>query len=267
MPHSNHIADNYNSPVLRVYPFSADRLVAIAKLSPGMRVLDIATGTGAVAFAAAQMILPAGRVQAIEHNESLLEQAEKIKHKLASDNTDLHLMDAQQMEFRDQYFDVILSGFGLNYIGHAGKVIEQCFRVAKPGASANFSVFGVDAFSPLLEKLANILVEEKTDGSEFFNAISKFENIETYKKLFEDCHWQVTKIDTIQMGYHLASGEECWELLWLAGLAILQENNNEAVIQKLKNSFIAEVSQLVTDEGLWISIPVNYLSACKPKIQ
>lgn len=267
MSHFDRIADNYSSPVLRFFPFSADRLIAMANLAPGMRVLDVATGTGAVAFAAARMIAPAGRVQAIDSSEPMLVQAEKIKKKLTSTNTDLHLMNAQQMEFRNQYFDVILSGFGLNYFVHAGQVIEQCFRVAKPGATAYFSVFDVAAFSPLLEKLSSMLVEEKIDSSEFFNTVTKYENTETYKKLFTGYHWQVTKIESIQMGYHLANGDECWELLWLAGLANILADFNEALVLNIKNRFISEISKLITDEGLWISIPVNYLSASKPKNQ
>ncbi len=138
MSHFDRIADEYNSPVLRIFPFSADRLVTMADLKSGIRVLDMATGTGAVAFAAAQMIKPGGRVQAIDISEPMILQAEKSKLKLASDNTDIHLEDAREMAFRSQYFDVILSGSGLNYIKDAGQAIEQCSRVIKPGAAGFF---------------------------------------------------------------------------------------------------------------------------------
>jgi len=268
MTHFDRIAAKYNSPVLRIFPFSADRQVAMADLKPGLRVLDVATGTGAVAFAAAQLIKPGGRVQAIDISEPMIAQAEKNKQKLASDNTDLHLIDAREMEFRGQYFDVILSGFGLNYIKDAGQAIKQCFRVSKPGATGYFSVFGADVFNPLIKKLAAIVSEANIDINEFLHNIEKYGESEKLKADFTKYGWHITEIKTAQMGYHLVNGQECWELLCLIGLEAILAGLDDDTTRNLKKSFLTgiteEISSSSPDEGIWVSMPVHYIAVSKP---
>ena len=268
MSHFDRIADKYNSPVLRIFPFSADRLVTMADLKPGLRVLDVATGTGAVAFAAAQLIKPGGRVQAIDTSEPMITQAEKNKQKLASDNTDIHLEDAREMAFRSEYFDVVLSGFGLNYIKDTGQAIEQCYRVSKPGTAGYFSVFGVDAFNPLIEKISGICSKAGIDTSDFIHNIEKYAEPDRLKTDFTKHHWQVTGLKTVQMGYHLANGQECWELLWLIGLEAILVSLDDDTTQNLKEKFITgiteEISGLSSDDGIWVSIPVNYIAVSRP---
>ena len=69
------VATGYDHPALRLFPFCADRLVDAIRPRPGQKILDIGTGTGAVATALAQSVLPSGRVQAIDLAENMIEQA------------------------------------------------------------------------------------------------------------------------------------------------------------------------------------------------
>ena len=73
----NLIAAGYDREALRFFPYAADRLIARLKPAHGIKILDIATGTGVVALAAAQAVGAAGRVVGIDLAEGMLEQAEK----------------------------------------------------------------------------------------------------------------------------------------------------------------------------------------------
>ncbi|MCR4347941.1 MAG: hypothetical protein NUV55_12180 [Sulfuricaulis sp.] len=51
----NLVAAGYDRPELRFFPFCADRLIARLSPLPGTKLLDVATGTGVVALAAAHL--------------------------------------------------------------------------------------------------------------------------------------------------------------------------------------------------------------------
>ena len=85
------LAPVYDSPATRFFPFTADRLVSYVKPRPGTRVLDVATGTGAVAIPFAQAVRPGGgRVTAVDLSSGMLDRAEDNIRKMALDNVDLH---------------------------------------------------------------------------------------------------------------------------------------------------------------------------------
>jgi ubiquinone/menaquinone biosynthesis C-methylase UbiE len=69
----NAMAETYDA--LRFVQVCARRLVELAALPPGAQVLDIATGTGWAAIAAAQHVGPTGRVLGVDLAPELLERA------------------------------------------------------------------------------------------------------------------------------------------------------------------------------------------------
>jgi ubiquinone/menaquinone biosynthesis C-methylase UbiE len=83
-------------------------LVRAARLAPGMRVLDIATGTGLVAEAAAAAVVPTGSVVAADIAPAMLEQARDRLGALP--NVSLAVEDGQALSFPDGSFDAVVSG-------------------------------------------------------------------------------------------------------------------------------------------------------------
>src|SRR5262245_63500718 len=69
----NAMAATYDT--LRHAQVCAHRLVDLMALAPGAQVLDIATGTGWAAVAAAQRVGPTGTVVGIDISPEMLEQA------------------------------------------------------------------------------------------------------------------------------------------------------------------------------------------------
>jgi len=94
------VADVYDNPSQRFFSFCADRLIHKIQPYQGHKLVDIATGTGAVAIPAAQAVGPSGRIHAIDLSANMLEQAEKNIKKMPLANIDLHEINAQVLEFR-----------------------------------------------------------------------------------------------------------------------------------------------------------------------
>ncbi|GIH72565.1 class I SAM-dependent methyltransferase [Sphaerimonospora thailandensis] len=117
----------------------AERLVALADLTPGMRVLDAATGTGLAALAAARAVGPSGRVVGVDISAGMLREAGRLLAASGLANVSYVKADATALdEFDDESFDAVLCCAGMLYLS-AGAALAAWHRVLKPGGLLGFS--------------------------------------------------------------------------------------------------------------------------------
>ena len=101
---------------------------------PGWKALDMAGGTGDIAF----RILEAGgekaNVTVADINASMLavgrERAEKLGH---AANTDFIEANAEALPFNDNTFDAYTISFGIRNVPHIDRALQEAFRVLKTG--------------------------------------------------------------------------------------------------------------------------------------
>jgi SAM-dependent methyltransferase len=117
-------------------------LLACAVLKPGERVLDVACGTGQVAFAAAEAVGPSGRVLGIDLSRQMVDGAGRGAEALGLANVDLARMDAENLALPDAHFDVALCALGLMYMPEPARAVHEMRRVLRPGGRAVFAVWG-----------------------------------------------------------------------------------------------------------------------------
>lgn len=103
-----------------------------AQVRPGMRVLDVAGGTGDLARAIARRVAPGGQVVLTDINDAMLEEGRDrlIDQGLAIDAV---RCDAEQLPFADRSFDRVVVSFGLRNMTHKDRALEQMRRVLRPG--------------------------------------------------------------------------------------------------------------------------------------
>lgn len=106
--------------------------VARANVRPGMRVLDIAGGTGDLARAFAKRAGPTGEVWLTDINTSMLRVGRDrlIDHGLL---VPVAVCDAEKLPFPDQYFDLVTVAFGLRNMTRKDRALAEMRRVLKPG--------------------------------------------------------------------------------------------------------------------------------------
>ena len=106
--------------------------VAVARLKPGHKVLDIASGTGDLARAFAKQVGPSGCVIHTDINEAMLSRG---RDRLADEGLLLPaaLCDAEKLPFESEAFDVVSVAFGLRNMTHKEDALAEMNRVLRPG--------------------------------------------------------------------------------------------------------------------------------------
>lgn len=115
-------------------------------LTPGMKVLDLACGTGEITLLAAEQVAPDGFITGVDISEKMLEvgrrriEASPYRHLI-----EMKRGSAMALEFPDQTFDAVTMGFALRGVKDVPQVLREALRVLKPGGR----FINIDAAMPL----------------------------------------------------------------------------------------------------------------------
>lgn len=118
------------------------RLLALAALQRGERVLDVACGTGLVSFRAAASVGPEGAVVGTDISEHMVDRARAMAAQPHFRHTTFARMDAEDIRLSDGTFDVALCALGLMYVPHPVRALQEMSRVLKTGGRAVAVVWG-----------------------------------------------------------------------------------------------------------------------------
>ena len=119
-----------------------DALVEYAQPTLGMKVLDLASGTGEPAISLASRVGPDGHVTALDLSADLLEIAAERARIRGLTNFKTQQADAQSLPFPDETFDLATSRFGVMFFPDPLMALRDLRRVLRPGARACFLVWG-----------------------------------------------------------------------------------------------------------------------------
>jgi ubiquinone/menaquinone biosynthesis C-methylase UbiE len=128
---------------------ATELVVRGAGLAPGMKVLDLASGTGEPALSVARAVGPQGRVVATDLVPQMLEAARQNAAAQGLDNLEFRTADAESLPFSDGEFDRVTCRFGIMFFPDIPKAMAEVRRVLKPGGRVCFAVFGSLEENPL----------------------------------------------------------------------------------------------------------------------
>ena len=122
---------NYPSMVETFLLPLGPRLVEACGIGPGMRVLDVAAGTGNASIPAAQQ---GASVTASDLTPELLEAG---RRRAEAEGLELEWVeaDAENLPFDDEAFDVVMSSIGAMFAPHHQDVADELVRVCRPGGT------------------------------------------------------------------------------------------------------------------------------------
>ena len=131
-------AAGYDGVFAQVTTHFAPFLLRAAHITPGMRVLDIATGTGLAAEAALSVVGSAGHVTAADLSTAM---AEKARARLGqARNASVVVEDGQALSFFNGSFVAVVCSLGLMFFPDPQRGLTEFHSVLRAGGRAAVSV-------------------------------------------------------------------------------------------------------------------------------
>lgn len=161
------------------------------EILPGQAVLDVACGTGALAF---QLARKSKKVVGIDLSEPMIDAAKKEKQKQRLTNADFKVADATRLSaFKDGEFDVVTLSMALHQFNpelHA-PILDEIKRVGKKLIIVDYAV-------PLPRNVAGISARiiEFLAGKEHYQNFRRYYRLGGLKSILSD---KATEIESLQI--------------------------------------------------------------------
>jgi SAM-dependent methyltransferase len=239
----------------RAQKFS-DKIIQLAEIQPGDKVLDIATGMGEPAVTAAKIVMPNGKVVATDISPKMREFARTRASPLGLNGImEFRESDGEKIDLPDSTakFDAILSRWGLMFFPnlHAASVrIRQMLvnhgRLSAAVWSAQSKVPWLDLAFATVRKQINAPAPPPGTPGPFALA-----DIETLKQSFSQAGFKDIKINTFQITFEFDSPESYTKLHQQTATRIhaMLANQTEEVKTQAWNSITEAVWQYADSHG------------------
>jgi ubiquinone/menaquinone biosynthesis C-methylase UbiE len=131
----------YHAVAARIHS-AAEHLVDTADLRAGWRVLDVATGSGNAALAAARL---GCEVVGVDYVPALLERG---RERALAEGLDVEFVegDAEALPFADASFDAVISIYGAMFAPDQERTAAEIARVSRPGGTIALASWTPDSF-------------------------------------------------------------------------------------------------------------------------
>ena len=252
------------------------RLVEIAQIPRGSKVLDVATGRGALLFPAAESIGSQGKVIGIDLSEIMVQETNKEIGRLKiSKNVEVQQMDAEHLKFTDEVFDYVLCGLAIFFFPQLYQAMAEFRRVLKPGGFICVSTFDKlfnDEWIWLYEIVSAYLPSESgaaEDTDPDSEPQTVFNTPEGLRAIMDTAGLENIQIFTETAEFIYATEEEFWSTLWSHGfrgtLERIEKERGPDGLQRFKVEVFNRINSIKKTDGLHQLIPVHISLATKPK--
>jgi ubiquinone/menaquinone biosynthesis C-methylase UbiE len=259
----------YDQEAVRFFPLCASRLVELIGLQPGQRVLDVATGTGVAAIAAAIRVGPAGHVVGVDIAADMLGQARKKVEAAQLTTIEFHEEDTEHLSYAEKSFDAVICSFGIFFLPEMLAGPREWKRVVREAGTVAFSAFGETTFQPLSD-----LFEARIRAYGVTFPVPKrpfswqrLTSLDQCCMLLQQAGLERVEGRVEQLGYYLCSSQEWWEIIWNTGFRGPVSQLSPERLEQFKMEHLAEVEQLVTDQGIWLDIAAFFVWGYKPQVE
>ncbi len=255
----NTVAEGYDGSSLRFFSRSAANMSALLGLRGDEEVLDVACGTGNATLAIAPL-LRTGTITAVDFSSGMLAQAKKKADEKGLTNIQFLERDMQDLGFQSR-FDVAVCAFGIFFVLDMERQLAHIASTVKPGGRVMTTNFEESYFNPMREMFMTRLSSYGIQNQP--QAWKRIAHEEGCRHLFESAGLSDIHVEKRDVGYHLDSADQWWDIVWSAGFRRLVAQLSPSDQEKFKREHLQEIEGLKTAEGIKLDVGVFYTTGTK----
>jgi len=157
-------------------------------------IIDIATGTGDIAF---DLIQENNKVVGIDNAEQMLEIANQKK---TSDNISFQLEDAENMSFENDSFSAATVSFGVRNFEDLSIGLTEIKRILAPGGKLVILETAVPSSKIIIPLLGRIIAKNQTAYKYLSNSAQHFPHGKEFQSILEKVGFTNTEIRYLSLG-------------------------------------------------------------------
>jgi ubiquinone/menaquinone biosynthesis C-methylase UbiE len=221
-------------------------LLALARLAPGERVLDIACGTGLVTFAAAEAVGSGGAVVGTDLSDAMVAEARTRARERGLDIR-FERMDAENLALPDSSFDVALCALGLMYVPVPERALAEMTRVVAPGGRVVAAVWGRRSHCGWAEVFPIVDARVQSDVCPLFFALGTGDRL---ADVFRGAGLTEVVTERIEARLDWGSSDEACGAVFAGGpVAMAYSRFDESTRQGVHADYLASIEPFRTTNG------------------
>lgn len=189
---------------------------------PGMSLLDVAGGTGDIAFRFLNRLKGEGRATVLDMTEHmLLEGQRRAEASTFADRMDWVVGDAMALPFPANSFDAYTISFGIRNVTRIEDALAEAFRVLRPGGRLIVLEFSrvpeptlrwaYDRYSfNIIPPMGQVLTGDRASYQYLVESIRRFPDQETFAGMISAAGFEQVKYRNLSMG--IAALHSAWKL-------------------------------------------------------
>jgi ubiquinone/menaquinone biosynthesis C-methylase UbiE len=255
------LAATYHAFFAPVTAMAIAPLLAAVSLRPGTHLLDVATGPGALAAAAANR---GAQAVGVDLSPRMIELARRLHPGI-----DFREAEVEHLPFADCTFDAVVCGFGLGHFPRPEAAVAECVRAVKPGGRIALSWWDDPARQRIQgifrETIAELDVTLPPDLPQAHDSY-RFSNTEEFLRLLSGTGLVEVAVAEHATSYSVPDVETLWRgglgSCVLTGAAI--RHQDEATQKRIRAAFERRASVYKSANGLDLPVAFKVGSGRKP---